>query len=33
MLDRALPGHPLAEQLRFELWALRTLPPSRERPL
>ena len=30
MLDRALPGHPLAGQLRFELWALRTLPPSLE---
>ena len=29
MLERALPGHPLPRQLRFELWALRTLPPSR----
>ena len=28
MLDRALPEHPLPRQLRFELWALRTLPPS-----
>lgn len=28
MLERALPGHPLPRQLRFELWALRTLPPS-----
>ena len=28
MLERALPGHPLPQQLRFELWALRTLPPS-----
>ncbi len=28
MLERALPEHPLPRQLRFELWALRTLPPS-----
>jgi (p)ppGpp synthase/HD superfamily hydrolase len=28
MLDRALPGHPLGRQLRFELWALRALPPA-----
>ncbi len=28
MLDGALPDHPLPRQLRFELWALRTLPPD-----
>ncbi|HEV2815367.1 MAG TPA: HD domain-containing protein [Solirubrobacteraceae bacterium] len=28
MLDERLPEHPLPRQLRFELWALRTLPPS-----
>jgi (p)ppGpp synthase/HD superfamily hydrolase len=33
MLDRALPGHALVQQLRFELWALRTLPPSRGEPV
>ncbi len=27
MLERALPEHPLPRQLRFELWALRALPP------
>ena len=30
MLERVLPEHPLPRQLRFELWALRTLPPSRD---
>ncbi|HEX8120591.1 MAG TPA: HD domain-containing protein [Solirubrobacteraceae bacterium] len=30
MLDRALPDNPLGRQLRFELWALRTLPPPME---
>ncbi|HEX2087777.1 MAG TPA: HD domain-containing protein [Solirubrobacteraceae bacterium] len=29
MLDERLTDHPLARQLRFELWALRTLPPAR----
>ncbi|HEX8084245.1 MAG TPA: HD domain-containing protein [Solirubrobacteraceae bacterium] len=28
MLERALPDHALQRQLRFELWALRALPPS-----
>jgi (p)ppGpp synthase/HD superfamily hydrolase len=28
MLDRALPDNPLGRQLRFELWALRALPPT-----
>ncbi len=27
MLERVLPDHALPRQLRFELWALRTLPP------
>ena len=27
MLERVLADHPLPRQLRFELWALRTLPP------
>lgn len=32
MLERALPDHPLPRQLRFELWALRTLPPRSPAP-
>jgi (p)ppGpp synthase/HD superfamily hydrolase len=28
MLERALPGAPLVNQLRFELWAIRQLPPG-----
>lgn len=28
MLDRALPGAPLVNQLRFELWAISQLPPG-----
>jgi (p)ppGpp synthase/HD superfamily hydrolase len=28
MLERTLDDHPLARQLKFELWALRNLPPS-----
>lgn len=28
MLSGVLPDHPLPRQLRFELWALRALPPS-----
>jgi (p)ppGpp synthase/HD superfamily hydrolase len=32
MLDGLLPGHPLVQQLRFELWALRALPPGRQAP-
>jgi (p)ppGpp synthase/HD superfamily hydrolase len=28
MLDRALPGMPLVNQLRFELWAMDQLPPG-----
>lgn len=28
MLEERLPDHPLARQLRFELWALRALPPG-----
>jgi (p)ppGpp synthase/HD superfamily hydrolase len=28
MLERTLEDHPLARQLKFELWALRNLPPS-----
>jgi (p)ppGpp synthase/HD superfamily hydrolase len=27
-LERALPGSPLVNQLRFELWAIRQLPPG-----
>jgi hypothetical protein len=27
MLERQTPDHPLVRQLRFELWALRELPP------
>lgn len=30
MLERVLPEHPLPRQLRFELWALRKLPPTGE---
>jgi (p)ppGpp synthase/HD superfamily hydrolase len=30
MLAEQLPDHPLTTQLRFELWALRTLPPARD---
>ena len=29
MLESILPGHPLVRQLRFELEALRELPPER----
>jgi hypothetical protein len=29
MLEREAPDLPLVRQLRFELWALRELPPSR----